>query len=729
MRALHWYRRSVNPPYSAKDLPVIIATFLFLFGVPLFIVSTQKPLHTRQLAAVTTSQNIIFLNAANAPITETTSATVNVSLTSPWPATVAHAGEMHDGVLADATAVYQVRSSADDVVQDGATFDTASTTQYLGNTQNAVYTGFRFQGFNIPRGAVIKSAKLQVRSSQSQWIQLRFVMGAENTGNSSAFSATSRPSQRLLTSQTVSHKSNARWNANTWYDLNDITGSVQAVVNRTDWQQGNSLSVITRGTGSQWARKLISSFDSGSANAAKLLVTYSTSIATPTRTPTPTSFIPTITPTRTPTATRAPTATFTPTETPVPPTATSAPVTLNVVLAEDENFTVNVKSVPYTASPTVTTYTFSNTSAGAKTLYARFVTTSGSQQDYTSSISLIAGATPTPTSAPTTGTIWGVVDSEILGDCSAAVHDKYVVDGQDGYLYRTWHPQVDPSGCVFAHEHGDNPDTMQDQWVRENWDPRFGYAARRMTSAAEPNGHVEAHEGFKVFVANVGLTNDEGRVNRTATLSYFHMGTGGPKRFTVQHHSNSIAYRYQTGTPYASTHLMLNTGSVSDVCDPRSPAPTKDALTLQNRCKVNSSYEIWGTFQTIKDSGREIYRVFVTPAVFDPITVFNRDNPLEVIYAWDTRVAAIKNFNDDWSGHRGCVRENYAQIGYFYNGGGSTTYYTDHMGNVVSQNVTGAIRQIVSASNVVGLASTQDNLQFKMKTNYCGVKSKLGLKN
>jgi len=336
---------------------------------------------------------------------------------------------------------------------------------------------------------------------------------------------------------------------------------------------------------------------------------------------------------------------------------------------------------------------------------------------------------PSP-SAPTSGTIWGAVDAAVLGECSAAAHDKYVVDGGDGFLYRIWHPQADPSGCVFAHEHGDDPKIMTDTWVRDNWDPRFGYAARRMTSTAEPNGHAEAHEGYKVFVANLGDVNDEGRKNLTPTLSYFHMGTGGPKRFTVQHHSNSIAYRYQTGTPYAATHLMLDTGGVSDACDPRAQAPTKDGMLLQNRCKLNSPYEIWGTAQTIKSGSRQIYQGFATPAVFDPITVFNRDNPTEVVYAWDPRVAAIKNFNDDWSGHRGCKRESYAQVGYFYNGGGPTTYYTDPMGNVVTQGTAGAIKQTLSASNAVGVLSTDDGLfQYKKATNYCQQIGKLGLKN
>ncbi len=65
-----------------------------------------------------------------------------------------------------------------------------------------------------------------------------------------------------------------------------------------------------------------------------------------------------------------------------------------------------------------------------------------------------------------TGSIFGIVDPTILGTCSAAAHDKWVVDGGDGFKYRTWHPQTDPSGCVYGHEHGDNPTMMQELRLR-----------------------------------------------------------------------------------------------------------------------------------------------------------------------------------------------------------------------------------------------------------------------
>ena len=49
------------------------------------------------------------------------------------------------------------------------------------------------------------------------------------------------------------------------------------------------------------------------------------------------------------------------------------------------------------------------------------------------------------------GPIWGAVDPAVLGECPAEAHDAHVVAGGDGFRYRTWHPQVDPTGCVYAH--------------------------------------------------------------------------------------------------------------------------------------------------------------------------------------------------------------------------------------------------------------------------------------
>ncbi len=140
-------------------------------------------------------------------------------------------------------------------------------------------------------------------------------------------------------------------------------------------------------------------------------------------------------------------------------------------------------------------------------------------------------------------------------------------------------------------------------------------------------------------------------------------------------------------------------------------------MQLNSPCRLNSGYEIWTTTASVKANGKEVYRVFATPAVFDPITVFNPANPTELVYAWDARMSAIKNFpGDNWSGNRGCDRESYAQPGYWYNGSGQTAYYTDAKGQPMAASNPLALRQEISQSNSTGSPATTDGLfQFKMR--------------
>jgi type IV pilus assembly protein PilY1 len=132
----------------------------------------------------------------------------------------------------------------------------------------------RFTGVTIPRNAVITSAKVELYSSQSQWITVAMTLAADNVGNSAAWSTSSKPSQRTLTSATVAHSSSVQWLTNTWYQLDEMKTVVQAVVNRADWTSGNSMSVIFKGTGGAWGRKFAKSYEGGAATAPRLRVTY-----------------------------------------------------------------------------------------------------------------------------------------------------------------------------------------------------------------------------------------------------------------------------------------------------------------------------------------------------------------------------------------------------------------------------------------------------------------------
>ena len=210
------------------------------------------------------------------------------------------------------------------------------------------------------------------------------------------------------------------------------------------------------------------------------------------------------------------------------------------------------------------------------------------------------------------------------------------------------------------------------------------------------------------------------------------MGTGGPSRFSMPHHSADIRVIHPEFGLKAFTQLMMNTGGTGAVCDPRVKAPVKDVVQLNSPCRLSSAYEIWSTQQMVRNSsGREVYRSFATPAVFDPVTVLNPSNPTERVYAWDSRLTAVKTYPaDNWSDHRGCDRENYAQPGVWNNRNGQTVYYTDPTGNPVAPSHPYALRQEISASQSTGAPATTDGLvQFKMRRDYCERKSGLGLKN
>ena len=323
-------------------------------------------------------------------------------------------------------------------------------------------------------------------------------------------------------------------------------------------------------------------------------------------------------------------------------------------------------------------------------------------------------------------TIYGSVDPTTLGNCTSAIHDRFVVDGGDGRRYRTWHPQVvtvNGFTCAFAHEHGDNPARMTEASIAAV-PVRFGFVARRA-------GMDEPHEGFKVFVVNRGDVNNENRTSRLWSRAVFHMGTGGPGRFAQDMHSAEVRLVHPEFGLKAFTQLMMSTGGVHTVCNPRAAAPTKDVVSLKSPCRLASAYEIWSAIgSVVRKDGTRAYRAFATPAVFDPITAFNPANPGETVYIWDARLNPVFTFALDRSGFRGCSRESYAAPGYWYNAGRPTVYLTDTMGHEVSPGTANALVQEISAANAIGVPATNDGLKsFKRRVSYCQYQHLLGVRN
>ena len=152
-----------------------------------------------------------------------------------------------------------------------------------------------------------------------------------------------------------------------------------------------------------------------------------------------------------------------------------------------------------------------------------------------------AAPVPPPPGAP----FWPAsLDPAILGNCSAAVHDQYAANGGDGYRYRTWHPQVESLRLYLRARARRQPELH-----RERRDPRLaGGAADPVRLHRSPHadaGRAQRPRGAARRLQGVHRQprrrQRRGRVNRVYSLSVFHMGTGGPSRFSMPHHSADIA--------------------------------------------------------------------------------------------------------------------------------------------------------------------------------------------
>lgn len=352
-----------------------------------------------------------------------------------------------------------------------------------------------------------------------------------------------------------------------------------------------------------------------------------------------------------------------------------------------------------------------------------------------------------------------VTDLQILGQqnaagqalpngCSATTHDLTLQDGGDNFRYYTWHAQTDPSGCIYGHEHGPDPAPRVQAVLAEitrleavygsananvaraaaSAPLLFGKVARLMPMPGEPNGHVEPHEGFKVFYTTRGELNDEGRRSRITSVFLTHVGSGGVGRFTMPHHS-VVARQVHEAGPLDLTQTMKNFGTANTVCSPR-VSPTRDFIAiLTSPCQIDSPYEIWQGHSDIGSYATTI----ATPAVFDPITVMNRTTPSELVYAWDPRVLVTRRFDgDSWAGFRGCDRESYAQMPVTHVAG-FVDVWTDASGaGVLPPGTVNALRQVVfSPQTGPPLPGSDDgNVAFKVRRgDMCGNRARLGLKN
>jgi hypothetical protein len=115
----------------------------------------------------------------------------------------------------------------------------------------------RFNGVDIPQGAMIVNAYLQFQVDETSSVATLLTIEGEDIDNAATFiSSTGNISSRTRTAAAVP------WSPVPWTTVGEagpdqrtpnMASVIQEIVNRPGWSDGNSLVVIITGTGTRWA--------------------------------------------------------------------------------------------------------------------------------------------------------------------------------------------------------------------------------------------------------------------------------------------------------------------------------------------------------------------------------------------------------------------------------------------------------------------------------------------
>lgn len=180
---------------------------------------------------------------------------------------------------------FRIASGGRDVNEENKKVKADGSTIWIGNgSPTASYTAFQFGTTLIPR-ATIASAWIELYTPKEVWIPLKIdVRGLvpSGTNHSAPFTSTALPSLRNRTAASTLISTNEKTPTGTWQKI-DVTTIVQEIVNHPEFANNpeKMVAFILRGTGTKFARKYVSSVESGTATAPILRVTYATTPSAP----------------------------------------------------------------------------------------------------------------------------------------------------------------------------------------------------------------------------------------------------------------------------------------------------------------------------------------------------------------------------------------------------------------------------------------------------------------
>jgi len=126
-------------------------------------------------------------------------------------------------------------------------FDDDLDMGWEGDEFNVVIVGLRFRGIQVPQGAVIDSAFIEIFSHEDEGDPSLITIRGEASDNAVTFNdvdlITARPSTTTSTFWEITED----WTIWTKHRSPDVKNIIQEIVNRPGWQSGNALALVLSG--------------------------------------------------------------------------------------------------------------------------------------------------------------------------------------------------------------------------------------------------------------------------------------------------------------------------------------------------------------------------------------------------------------------------------------------------------------------------------------------------
>jgi hypothetical protein len=157
------------------------------------------------------------------------------------------------------TLVKTLSGSGNQTFVYGSTFDNTSETAPLGNNMNDPTDHFwLFENITINQGTTINSADLTMTLSGSGGNNVNVKIAAQDVGNgtipTSLEEFTSKEAQ--LTDQIIDWNLVPSGGWGTGISSPDITGVIQEIINRNDWDSGNSILIwLGNNNSDEWSKQ------------------------------------------------------------------------------------------------------------------------------------------------------------------------------------------------------------------------------------------------------------------------------------------------------------------------------------------------------------------------------------------------------------------------------------------------------------------------------------------